>query len=69
MSYLRRLFLALDILANVLLVGRVETLSSRMGRAIREGRRCLLCRLICSVLNWRWKDHCVNNIIDPLDKG
>jgi hypothetical protein len=66
MTYLRRIFVALDILINTILGGQVETLSSRMGKAIKQGR-CILCKLICGALDWRWKDHCVNNIKPPIE--
>jgi hypothetical protein len=69
MTYLSRLLLLLDMAINVLRGGRVETVSSAMGRAIKEGRRCILCKLICGALDRRWKDHCINNIMTPLDKG
>jgi hypothetical protein len=64
-TYFSRLFVTLDILINVLIGGKIETLSSRMGRAIQEGRNCLLCKLLCGLLDLRWKDHCVNNIMEP----
>lgn len=38
-----------------------ETLSSRMGKAIRENR-CVLCRQICRVLNWIDPNHCQKHI-------
>lgn len=65
-AYVLRVLVALDIFINVLLFGRIETMSSRMGRAIKEGRRCLLCALICGLLSIRWPDHCINNIMRPL---
>lgn len=67
-SYLARVFLALDIMANTVLFGRVETLSSRMGKSIKAESRCILCRVVCGLLDLRWKGHCVNNIMEPVDK-
>lgn len=67
-AYFARLWLALDILLNTLLGGDVETISSRMGRAIKEGRRCLLCGLLCWLLSRFWPSHCVNNIMNPVNK-
>jgi hypothetical protein len=68
-AYLARVALAFDILANAVLLGRVETLSSRMGKSIKAGSRCILCRLVCGLLDLRWKGHCVNNVMEPVDKG
>lgn len=67
-AYVGRCWLALDILANVLLGGDVETISSRMGRALATGRRCLLCGLVCGLLDVFWPGHCLNNIMAPLNK-
>jgi hypothetical protein len=68
MTYLARFWLALDILLNVILGGDVETMSSRMGRAILQGRRCVLCRFTCRLLDVFWPGHCVHNIMEPFDK-
>lgn len=68
-AYLFRCFLALDILLNVILLGDVETLSSRMGRAIKEGRRCVLCGPVCWLLSRFWPDHCIHNIMNPVNKS
>lgn len=68
MRYLARFWLALDILLNVVLGGDVETMSSRMGRKIRDGRRCAVCSAICWLLSRFWPSHCVNNIMEPLNK-
>jgi hypothetical protein len=67
-TYLAKLWLALDILLNTLLGGDVETISSRMGRALKEGRRCLLCGPVCWLLSRFWPSHCVNNIMTPVNK-
>lgn len=65
--YLARLFLTLDILCNVLIGGEVETMSSRMGKAILTKQRCILCGPICGLLSVFWPDHCIHNIMDPLE--
>jgi hypothetical protein len=65
-GYLSRFWLALDILLNVLLGGQVETMSSRMGRALLEKRRCVLCKPVCWLLSRWWPDHCIHNIMDPI---
>jgi hypothetical protein len=67
-SYFARFLLALDILANTILGGDVETMSSRMGREIREGKRCAVCTGVCWLLSRFWPGHCVNNIMDPVNK-
>lgn len=68
MNYLARVWLALDILLNTLLGGDVETISSRMGRAIQQGRRCAVCGAVCWLLSRWWPDHCIHNIMDPVNK-
>jgi hypothetical protein len=60
-AYLGRVWLALDRLANVVLFGQYETLSSRMGRAIKEDR-CIFCKGICRLISFFWPDHCIHNI-------
>lgn len=67
-AYLARLWLAFDILLNTLIGGDVETMSSRMGRALKEGRRCVVCSSICWLLSRFWPDHCVHNIMTPVSK-
>lgn len=67
-AYFARFWLALDILLNVLLGGQVETMSSRMGRALLENRRCVLCGPVCWLLSRWWPDHCIHNIMEPLNK-
>lgn len=57
LSYFRRLFVAVDQLANVLLGGHEdETISSRIGKDARRGRKfaCVLCQ----VLHWLDPHHC-----------
>lgn len=56
-SWLMRVLIALDRLANAILRGKDrETISSRAGRARDEGKRwgCILCRL----LDWIEAGHC-----------
>lgn len=54
--------IAVDQLGNALLGGDPdETLSSRMGKAIRDGR-CRLCRPVCWLLNRIDPGHCQNSI-------
>lgn len=57
LSYFRRLFVAVDQLANVILGGNEdETISSRIGKDAQRGRKfaCVLCR----VLHWLDPFHC-----------
>ena len=57
LSYFRRLFVAADQLLNVVLGGNEdETISSRIGKDARRGRKfaCVLCR----VLHWIDPFHC-----------
>ena len=57
LSYFRRLFVAVDQLANVLLGGHEdETVSSRIAKDRRRGRKmaCVLCR----ILDWLDPHHC-----------
>ena len=64
-AYLARAWIALDILINVLLGGAHETMSSRMGRKIRDRVPCALCRGVCRALDVFWPDHCIHNITEP----
>jgi len=68
--YLKNLAIAVDQFANAVLLGDPdETLSSRMGKAIREGR-CRLCQPICRLLDRidpRPGHHCLMAIED--DEG
>lgn len=66
MSYLSRLWVAIDVLLNVIAVGQVETISSRCGKQIVAGNPCRVCSVICRLLNVFWPDHCIHNRIDPL---
>jgi hypothetical protein len=66
LAYLSRIWKALDILVNVLALGLLETISSRCGKQIVAGDPCKACCLICRLLDMRWKNHCINNRMDPL---
>lgn len=58
--YLWNLLIAIDQLANTVLAGDPdETLSSRMGKAMR---RCALCRFVCRLIHPIDKDHCQKSI-------
>jgi hypothetical protein len=62
MTYFWNVLIAIDQLGNAVLGGNPdETISSRMGKAIRE-RRCYLCRVICWFLDKIDKDHCKESI-------
>ena len=57
LTYFRRLFVALDQLLNVILLGdEDETISSRIGKDKARGRKfaCVLCR----ILDWIDPNHC-----------
>lgn len=60
-SYLWNILIAIDQFGNALFAGNPdETISSRAGKAMREGKvwGCVLCRF----LNWFERDHCVKSI-------
>jgi len=60
--YLWNVLIWLDQGLNVLFGGDPdETVSSRMGKAVREGR-CVLCKFGCRVLNIFDKNHCEKSI-------
>ena len=66
--YVKRLFVALDILVNVVRGGEIETASSACGKrlATKPCRVCgALCRFIETAFNGRWSDHCANNRREP----
>ena len=67
-AYVANFVLALDIWLNTLMGGDVETMSSRMGRALRDGRKCVLCTTVCWLLSRFWPSHCINNIMNPVNK-
>lgn len=59
--YFWNILLSLDQFANALAAGDPdETISSRAGKAMREGKAwgCILCR----ALNWFERDHCIKSI-------
>lgn len=65
-DYVKRLFVALDIVLNVFpLFGKLETISSRCGHQLASGKPCRacawLCRLIDRLFGGRWQGHCMNN--------
>lgn len=68
MAYLRRIWIALDIFINVILGGDIETMSSRMGRNIQGGQSCKVCTVVCWFLSRFWPDHCIHNIMTPINK-
>lgn len=60
-QYLLNFLLLLDEAGNTLTGGDPgETISSRAGKAMQEGRAwgCILCKF----LNWFQKDHCLKSI-------
>lgn len=59
--YFWNILIAVDQFGNALFAGDPdETISSRAGKAMREGKRwgCILCR----ALNWFERDHCAKSI-------
>ncbi|WP_042886341.1 hypothetical protein [Cupriavidus necator] len=59
--YLWNLLISFDQLVNTIAGGSPdETISSRAGKAMQQGRRwgCILCRF----LNWIDRDHCAKSI-------
>jgi hypothetical protein len=65
-SYFWNILIAIDQFGNALFAGSPdETISSRAGKAMREGKvwGCVLCRF----LNWFERDHCAKSI--ELDEG
>lgn len=60
--YFWNVLVAIDQLFNTILGGDPdETLSSRMGKHVREGR-CKLCKVICLLLNKIDPNHCEKSI-------
>jgi hypothetical protein len=61
-SYFKRFWIAIDQLANVVILNgdEDETISSVMGKRARKGDR--VGKLICGFLNWFDKDHCEKSI-------
>jgi hypothetical protein len=66
--YLANFWLASDIWLNTVFGGDVETMSSNMGRKLKEGRPCRFCSLVCWLLSRFWPDHCLHNIMNPVNK-
>lgn len=64
--YLARFWWVLDILINVLRGGEVETMSSAMGKMIVAGNPGPIPCILCGLLDLRWKNHCINNRMEPL---
>jgi len=63
-TYLFNLLISVDQLANTVAAGNPdETISSRMGKAIREGR-CVGCYITCRILHMFDKEHCLKSIED-----
>jgi len=59
--FLRNVFIALDRLLNVLLLGSCdETISERTARLRNSGSKtgCALCAVMSFVFRWISKDHC-----------
>lgn len=57
-TYFWNVMLGIDQLANAIIGGDPdETISSRMGKNIREGK-CKLCKVICYFLNKIDPNHC-----------
>lgn len=66
-TYFWNCLIALDQLANTLLGGDPdETMSSRMGKLVAK-RKCILCRVICNVLDRFQINHCQRSIEE--DRG
>lgn len=61
-DYVKRLFVALDIVFNVFpFFGKLETISSRCGHQLAAGKPCRACAWLCGLLDRRWKGHCLRN--------
>jgi hypothetical protein len=65
-QYFGRLWWSVDVALNVLALGAVETMSSRMGKAITTGSPGHIPCFLCGVLDLRWKNHCINNRMEAL---
>jgi hypothetical protein len=63
-AYLFNLLISLDQMANTIFAGNPdETISSRMGKAIRENR-CVMCHWVCWLIGLVDKNHCRDSIED-----
>lgn len=61
-KYFWNILISIDQLANTLLFGNPdETISSRMGKQVREGK-CKGCYFICKLLHRIDPEHCHNSI-------
>lgn len=61
--YCQNVLIAFDRFCNALLAGEPEeTISCRMGKAVRDGR-CKLCRPLCWLLHQIDPDHCLSSIV------
>lgn len=61
-AWLWNIFIGIDQLLNALALGDPdETLSSRMGKAIRSNR-CVLCRVLCRLIGKFDPNHCHKSI-------
>lgn len=66
--YIWNLLISIDQLANTLLGGFPdETISSRMGKKIRDNEACPVCIFLCKLLNIIDPGHCEKSIED--DEG
>lgn len=66
-AYLARIGFVFDILLNVVACGQLETISSRVGKALVAGRHGLLCAAIAGCLNVFWPDHCLHNRMEVFE--
>jgi len=61
-AYLFNLLISIDQFFNTLFLGNPdETISSRMGKAIRDGE-CWGCSVVCKVLDFFDPNHCKDSI-------
>jgi hypothetical protein len=65
-QYFGRVWWCVDVALNVLACGAVETMSSRMGKSLASGSAGRIPCFLCGLLDRRWKNHCVNNRMEPL---
>jgi hypothetical protein len=61
--YIWNVLFGIDQLANAILGGDPdETISSRLGKHLRNNTSCWMCRFLCKFLNLFEKDHCIGAI-------
>lgn len=65
-QYFGRLWWSVDVALNVLALGAVETMSSRMGKSLAAGSPGRIPCFLCGLLDLRWKNHCINNRMEAL---